>query len=94
MAFISEIWKFLYDSDMILDLNVMLLDCAGLVAQQQCVGPLQLPVADVAVMAQSHLGLTGPFVYLWCSQRDRSLIPIRRVIKDVVDRDIFSDLTL
>ncbi len=33
--------------------------CAGLVAQQQCCGPLQLPVADVAVMAQSHQGLTG-----------------------------------
>ncbi len=32
---------------------------AGLVAQQQCCGPLQLPVADVAVMAQSHQGLTG-----------------------------------
>lgn len=32
---------------------------AGLVAQQQCVGPLQLPLADVAVMAQSHWGLTG-----------------------------------
>jgi len=31
----------------------------GLVAQQQCVGPLQLPVADVAVQAQSHFGLTG-----------------------------------
>ena len=31
----------------------------GLVAQQQCCGPLQLPVADVAVMAQSHFGLTG-----------------------------------
>lgn len=28
-------------------------------AQQQCCGPLQLPVADVAVMAQSHFGLTG-----------------------------------
>lgn len=32
---------------------------AGLVAQQQCCGPLQLPVADVAVMAQSHYGVTG-----------------------------------
>ncbi len=32
---------------------------AGLVAQQQCCGPLQLPVADVAVMAQCHQGLTG-----------------------------------
>ncbi len=31
----------------------------GLVAQQQCCGPLQLTVADVAVVAQSHLGITG-----------------------------------
>jgi phosphoribosylformylglycinamidine synthase len=31
----------------------------GLVARQQCCGPLQLPVSDVAVVAQSHLGLTG-----------------------------------
>ncbi|MHC4422912.1 MAG: phosphoribosylformylglycinamidine synthase, partial [Planctomycetota bacterium] len=31
----------------------------GLIAQQQCVGPLQLTVADVAVIAQSHLGTTG-----------------------------------
>jgi len=31
----------------------------GLVARQQCVGPLQLPVSDVAVIAQSHFGLTG-----------------------------------
>ncbi|GAB4814933.1 hypothetical protein N2152v2_001979 [Parachlorella kessleri] len=31
----------------------------GLVAQQQCCGPLQLPVADVAVTAQTHFGLTG-----------------------------------
>lgn len=31
----------------------------GLVAQQQCVGPLQLSVSDVAVIAQSHFGLTG-----------------------------------
>lgn len=31
----------------------------GLIAQQQCVGPLQLPLSDVAVVAQSHLGLTG-----------------------------------
>ncbi len=31
----------------------------GLVAQQQCVGPLQLPLADVAVIAQSHFDLTG-----------------------------------
>jgi len=31
----------------------------GLVARQQCAGPLQLPVSDVAVIAQSHFGLTG-----------------------------------
>lgn len=32
---------------------------AGLVAQQQCCGPLQIPVSDVAVYAQSHQDLTG-----------------------------------
>ncbi|MCI5146910.1 MAG: phosphoribosylformylglycinamidine synthase, partial [Candidatus Electrothrix sp. AR3] len=32
---------------------------SGLIAQQQCCGPLQLTVADVAVVAQSHFGLTG-----------------------------------
>ncbi len=31
----------------------------GLVAQQQCCGPLQLPLANLALMAQSHLGYTG-----------------------------------
>jgi phosphoribosylformylglycinamidine synthase len=31
----------------------------GLIAQQQCTGPLQLAVSDVAVIAQSHFGLTG-----------------------------------
>jgi phosphoribosylformylglycinamidine synthase len=31
----------------------------GLVARQQCAGPLQLTVADVAVVAQSHFGITG-----------------------------------
>ena len=31
----------------------------GLVAQQQCVGPLQIPLADVAVTAQAHTGFTG-----------------------------------
>ncbi len=34
----------------------------GLIARQQCVGPLQLTVADVAVIAQSHLGVTGAAV--------------------------------
>jgi len=31
----------------------------GLIARQQCAGRLQLPVSDVAVIAQSHLGMTG-----------------------------------
>ena len=31
----------------------------GLIARQQCCGPLQLTVSDVAVIAQSHFGLTG-----------------------------------
>jgi phosphoribosylformylglycinamidine synthase len=31
----------------------------GLVAQQQCVGPLQLTLSNVAVIAQSHFGNTG-----------------------------------
>ena len=31
----------------------------GLIAQQQCCGPLQLTVGDVAVVAQSHFGFTG-----------------------------------
>jgi phosphoribosylformylglycinamidine synthase len=32
---------------------------SGLCAQQQCVGPLGLPLADVAVTAHSHFELTG-----------------------------------
>ena len=31
----------------------------GLIVQQQCCGPLQLTVGDVAVVAQSHFGKTG-----------------------------------
>lgn len=31
----------------------------GLVAQQQCVGPLQLTLSNVAAVCQSHFGLTG-----------------------------------
>lgn len=31
----------------------------GLIATQQCCGPLQLPLNNVAVVAQSHFGLTG-----------------------------------
>ena len=31
----------------------------GLIAQQQCTGPLQLTVSNVAVVSQSHFGITG-----------------------------------
>ncbi len=31
----------------------------GLIARQQCCGPLQLPVSDVSIIAQSHFGYTG-----------------------------------
>ncbi len=31
----------------------------GLIAQQQCVGPLQLTLSNVAVIGQSHFGITG-----------------------------------
>jgi phosphoribosylformylglycinamidine (FGAM) synthase-like enzyme len=31
----------------------------GLIAQQQCVGPLHTPLANVAVIAQSHFATTG-----------------------------------
>jgi phosphoribosylformylglycinamidine synthase len=31
----------------------------GLIAQQQCCGPLQATVSDVAVIAQSHFGVSG-----------------------------------
>lgn len=31
----------------------------GLIAQQQCVGPLQLPLSDYAITAQSHYSLCG-----------------------------------
>jgi phosphoribosylformylglycinamidine synthase len=34
----------------------------GLIAQQQCVGPLQLTLSNVAVVSQSHFGLTGAAV--------------------------------
>ena len=31
----------------------------GLIAQQQCVGPLHIPLADYALVAQGFHGLTG-----------------------------------
>jgi len=34
----------------------------GLVAQQQCVGPLQLPLANLGITAHTHFGVTGTAV--------------------------------
>mmetsp|Transcript_25511 Transcript_25511/g.48295 ORF Transcript_25511/g.48295 Transcript_25511/m.48295 type:complete len:818 (+) Transcript_25511:1-2454(+) len=34
----------------------------GLVAQQQCVGPLQLPLANLGITAHTHFGITGTAV--------------------------------
>ncbi|KAL7538615.1 hypothetical protein ACHAXR_008688 [Thalassiosira sp. AJA248-18] len=34
----------------------------GLVAQQQCVGPLQLPLANMGITAHTHFGITGTAV--------------------------------
>jgi phosphoribosylformylglycinamidine synthase len=34
----------------------------GLVAQQQCVGPLQLPLANCGITAHTHFGITGTAV--------------------------------
>ena len=34
----------------------------GLIARQQCAGPLQLTVSDAAVIGQSHFGLTGSVI--------------------------------
>lgn len=36
----------------------------GLIARQQCCGPLDLPVSDVSVIAQSHFGKTGAAISL------------------------------
>jgi phosphoribosylformylglycinamidine synthase len=34
----------------------------GLIAQQQCVGPLQLPLANLGITAHTHFGITGTAV--------------------------------
>jgi hypothetical protein len=38
----------------------------GLVAQQQCVGPLHTPLADVAVTALSHYGKVKLVIIVTC----------------------------
>ena len=46
----------------------------GLVAQQQCVGPLQTPLADCAVVAHSHVTPDGSPVQVWVVPTDEEMI--------------------
>ncbi len=48
----------------------------GLVARQQCCGPLHLPVSDVAVVAQSHFGTTGAAIAVG-EQPVKALVNVR-----------------
>lgn len=55
----------------------------GLVARQQCCGPLQLPVSDVSVVAQSHFGITGAAVAIG-EQPIKSLVDVRAGVRMAV----------
>ncbi len=48
----------------------------GLVARQQCCGPLHLPVSDVAITAQSHMGVTGAAISVG-EQPIKGLVSVR-----------------
>jgi phosphoribosylformylglycinamidine synthase len=48
----------------------------GLIARQQCCGPLQLSVADVAITAQSHFGTTGAAIAIG-EQPIKSLVDVK-----------------
>jgi phosphoribosylformylglycinamidine synthase len=48
----------------------------GLVARQQCAGPLQLPVSDVSAIAQTHFGVTGAAISIG-EQPLKSLVDVR-----------------
>jgi len=53
----------------------------GLIAQQQCCGPLQLPVSDVAVMAQTHFGYTGSATAIGEQPIKVRLLPLGRFLR-------------
>ena len=48
----------------------------GLVARQQCCGPLHLPVSDAAITAQSHMGVTGAAISVG-EQPIKGLVSVR-----------------
>ena len=55
----------------------------GLIARQQCCGPLHLPVADVAIVAQSHFGATGAAIATG-EQPLKSLVDVRAGVRMAV----------
>lgn len=55
----------------------------GLVARQQCCGPLHLPVCDVAVAAQSHFGITGAAIAIG-EQPVKSLVSVAAGVRMAV----------
>jgi phosphoribosylformylglycinamidine synthase len=48
----------------------------GLIARQQCCGPLHLPVSDVSIVAQSHFGITGAAIAIG-EQPIKNLVDVR-----------------
>jgi len=55
----------------------------GLVARQQCCGPLHLPVSDVAIAAQSHFAVTGAAIAIG-EQPIKSLVDVRAGVRMAV----------
>ncbi|HYK88501.1 MAG TPA: phosphoribosylformylglycinamidine synthase [Acidobacteriota bacterium] len=55
----------------------------GLVARQQCCGPLHLPVSDFAVVAQSHFSTTGAAISVG-EQPVKSLVDVRAGVRMAV----------
>ncbi len=55
----------------------------GLIARQQCCGPLHLPVCDVAAVAQSHFSTTGAALAVG-EQPVKSLVDVRAGVRMAV----------
>jgi phosphoribosylformylglycinamidine synthase len=55
----------------------------GLIARQQCCGPLHLPVSDVAIAAQSHFGITGAAIAIG-EQPIKGLVNVRAGVRMAV----------
>ena len=55
----------------------------GLIARQQCCGPLHLPVSDVSIVAQSHFSPTGAAIAIG-EQPIKSLVNVRAGVRMAV----------